>query len=342
VTTTLEQPALPAFEPDDVPLSLGSSRDRSDRIFRGSARVVGATVLVVTGGIAVFLGYQMVPTLHHYGLHFFTENQWDPENNVLGISAVVLGTIEVASIALMISFPLALLTALYITEYSPAAIRSYLVAAVDLMAAVPSIVYGLWGLLLIEPHALFVARFLNEYFGWLPWFHVDVPGSSPSAAAFEQHDFESSAFIAGIVVSMMVIPMGCAVMRSVFAQTPIGEREAAYALGGTKWGVIRSVVLPFGRGGIIGGSMLALGRALGETVAVYLIISPDYTIKWRPLEIGTQTTAALIANFFGDASNIQLSALLAAGFVLFMITLIVNTIAAIIVNRSRSCSATEI
>jgi phosphate transport system permease protein len=136
--------------------------------------------------------------------------------------------------------------------------------------------------------------------------------------------------------------MGCAVMRGVFAQAPMGEREAALALGSTKWGMIRAVVLPFGRGGIIGGTMLALGRALGETVAVYLIISFDFGVKFRPLEIGTITTASLIANFFGDATKVQLSALLAAGFVLFMMTLVVNTIAAIMVGRSRSGAMTEI
>ena len=129
-------------------------RDSSDRIFRGSARSVGASSSSSPAAIGLFLGYQMVPTLHHYGLHFFTENQWDPEHNVLGISAVLLGTFEVAVIALMISFPLALLTALYISEYAPSRLRGFLVALVDLMAAVPSIVYGLWGLLLIMPHAL--------------------------------------------------------------------------------------------------------------------------------------------------------------------------------------------
>ena len=136
--------------------------------------------------------------------------------------------------------------------------------------------------------------------------------------------------------------MACAVMRGVFDQAPIGEREAALALGSTRWGVVRAVVLPFGRGGIIGGTMLALGRALGETVAVYLIVSPDFDVKFRPLEIGTITTASLIANFFGDATKVQLSALLAAGFVLFVMTLVVNTFAAIIVNRSRSGAMTEI
>jgi phosphate transport system permease protein len=131
-------------------------------------------------------------------------------------------------------------------------------------------------------------------------------------------------------------------MRGVFSQAPIGEREAALALGGTRWGVIRSVVLPFGRGGIVGGTMLGLGRALGETIAVLLIISPAYDISLHPLQVGTQTTAALIASRFGDATTSQLSALLAAGFVLFLMTLLVNTVAAVIVSRGRSGATTEI
>ena len=141
---------------------------------------------------------------------------------------------------------------------------------------------------------------------------------------------------------MMVLPMACAVMRGVFDQAPIGEREAELALGATRWGVIRSVVLPFGRGGVIGGTMLALGRALGETISVVLIISPAFDIKFRPLEVGTETISALIAGRFGEATSAQLSALLTAGFVLFLITLITNTFAAILVGRSRSGSATEI
>jgi phosphate transport system permease protein len=326
----------------DVPRDIRQATKGADRFFRIGATSVGTTVLLVTGGIGVFLGYQLIPTLHHYGWSFFTQNQWLPEQNILGIEEVVLGTVEVALIALIISFPLALLTAIFISEYAPQWMRGFLVSLIDLMAAVPSIVYGVWGLLAIEPHALFIARWINEYFGWLPWFHVKAPGSSPTAAVFAQHDYEASAFIAGLIVSMMVIPMGCAVMRSVFAQAPVGEREAAYALGATRWGMVRTVVLPFGKGGIVGGTMLALGRALGETVAVYLIASPSFDVKFRPLEIGTTTTASLIANFFGDASNVQLSALLAAGFVLFLMTLVVNTFAAVIVNRARSGAGVDI
>jgi phosphate transport system permease protein len=140
---------------------------------------------------------------------------------------------------------------------------------------------------------------------------------------------------------MMVMPMACAVMRQVFSQTPLGEKEAALALGATKWGMIRAVVLPFGRGGIIGGTMLGLGRALGETIAVVLIVSPAFEIKPRVLEVGTVTVSSLIAGRFGEASKAQLSALLAAGFVLFLITLAINTLAAVIVNRSRSGAGTD-
>jgi len=250
--------------------------------------------------------------------------------------------------AMAIAFPLALASALYISEYAPAKIKPTLVSLVDLMAAVPSIVYGLWGFFLIMPHAAAFATWLNLHFGWIPIFHVNTLDESgavvpvdPSAAVWDSGRFISSAFCASIAVAMMVLPMACAVMRQVFSQAPLGEREAALALGSTRWGMIRSVVLPFGRGGIIGGTMLALGRALGETIAVLLIVSPEFVIKARPLEVGTNTVASLIAGRFGEASTNQLSALLAAGFVLFVITLVVNTLAAIIVNRSRSGAETE-
>lgn len=297
------------------------------------ARSIGVVVLVVTGSIGLFLGYQAIPTLRHYGLGFFTQSQWQPEIDKIGISAVLLGTFEVAAVALLVAFPLGLLTALFISEYAPARLRSTLISAVDLMAAVPSIVYGLWGFFFLQPHAIFVARWLHQYLGFLPFFHVDT---DPNAASWAQSRYTASAFIAGVCVAMMVLPLATAIMTGVFRQAPIGEREAAYALGAARWGMIRTVVLPFGRGGIIGGTMLGLGRALGETVAVLLIISPAFDIKIRPLEVGTETTSALIAGRFGEATAAQLSALLAAGFVLFLITLGVNTVAAIFIGRSRS------
>jgi len=323
----------------DSPRMIDPGRAPSDRVFHGVARVTGLSVLVLTGSIGLFLGYQAIPTLHRYGLSFFTESQWQPELDKIGISSVLVGTFEVAAVALVVAFPLSLLTALFISEYAPARLRSLLVSMVDLMAAVPSIVYGLWAFFLLEPNIIYLSRWLHRYFGWLPIFQVDT---DPRAASWAQSRYTASAFIAGVAVAMMVMPLACAVMRGVFAAAPIGEREAAYALGATRWGMIRAVVLPFGRGGVIGGTMLAMGRALGETVAVLLIISPAFDIKFRILEVGTQTVSALIAGRFGDATSAQLSALLTAGFVLFLITLAVNTVAAIFVNRSRSGAATEI
>jgi len=322
-----------------APRTLTPGLQPSDRIFHGSATAIGMFVLVMTGAIGVFLGYQSIPTLHHYGLRFFTETQWQPELDKIGIAAVLVGTVEVALVAMVVSFPLALMMALFITDYAPRWIKSWLVSAVDLMAAVPSIIYGLWGFFLLQPHAINLSRWLSQYLGWVPIFRVDT---DPNAAVWQQSRYTSSAFIAGLAVSMMAIPLACALMRAVFDQAPLGEREAAMALGGTRFGVAKTVVLPFAKGGIIGGTMLALGRALGETAAVLIIISPAYVIKPRILEAGTQTTSALIAGNFGDATKSQLSALLTAGFVLFLITLVVNSGAAVIIRRSRSGAGTEI
>ena len=324
---------------EDRPRAISPGLTTGDHFFRRGVAAIGAIVLLITGAIGLFLGYQSIPTLQRYGLSFFIENEWQPENDVIGISSVLLGTVQIAILALVMAFPLALATALFITEYAPARIRSALVSLIDLMAAIPSIVWGLWGFFLIQPHAIGVARWLATHMSWVPIFHVDT---DPSAAVWAQTRFTASVFVASIPVAMMVLPMACAVMRGVFAQAPLSEREAALALGGTQWGAIRTVVIPFGRGGIIGGTMLALGRALGETIAVLLIISPAFELKIRPLEVGTQSVSALIAGRFGEATSVQLSALMTAGFVLFLLTLLVNTIAAVFVNRSRSGSATEL
>jgi phosphate transport system permease protein len=336
VTTVLDDRTS---DPVDAPRRISENPGFTDRVFRHGSRLIGITVLAITGSIGVFLALQSVPTFRHYGLSFFTESQWEPDRNVVGISAVLLGTLTIALVALFFAFPLAFASALFISEYAPPKLKPVLISLVDLMAAVPSIVYGLWGFFLIQPHASHIARWLNTYLGWVPFFHVH---SNPHAAIWQQSDYTGSAFIAGMAVAMMVIPMACAVMREVFSHAPVGEREAAYALGSTRWGMIRSVVLPFGRGGIIGGTMLAMGRALGETIAVVLIISPTFDIKFRPLEIGANSVSSLIAGRFGDSSPAQLSALLTAGFVLFMITLVINTLAAMVVSRSRSGAGTDI
>lgn len=321
------------------PRRITAGLDRSDRAFNATARFIGFSVLLMTGAIGAFLGYQSIPTLHHYGLSFFTETQWIPGLNKIGIAAVLVGTVEVALVAMVVSFPFAISFALFTSDYAPRRLKGYLVSAIDLMAAVPSIIYGIWGFFLLQPHAIGVSRWLSQHLGWIPIFHVDT---DPNAAIWQQSRYTSSAFIAGLAVAMMAIPLACSVMRTVFDQAPVGEREAVMALGGTRWHVARRVVLPFGKGAIIGGTMLALGRALGETAAVLIIISPAYDIKARILEAGTQTTSALIAGNFGEASKSQLSALLTAGFVLFVITIAVNTVAAMIIARSRSGAGSEL
>jgi phosphate transport system permease protein len=326
-------------EPTDRPRPLDTTPTQADRIFRGGARGVGFLVLLVFGSIGGFLAYESIPTFQHYGWHFFTERLWQPERDTIGIAAVLAGTFLVALIALVVSFPLALSTALFISEYAGNRLGRFLVTMVDLMASVPSIIYGLWGLFLLQPNVIGVSHWLSQNLGFIPIFKVNT---DPNAPAWAQSQYVQSMFIAGLAVSMMVIPIATSVMREVFSQAPAGEREAALALGSTRWGMIRTVVLPFGRGGIIGGTMLAMGRALGETVAVLLILAPAFEIKIRILEIGGITASSLIANRFGEATSIQLSALLTAGFVLFIITVIVNTIASIIVARSRSGAATEI
>jgi phosphate transport system permease protein len=335
-----EEPAAPPpVEDEDRPRTIKAALPPSDHVFRNVARSIGIFVLLLTGSIGLFLGYQSIPTFKRYGLGFFTESQWQPELDKVGISAVLLGTVIVAIIALLVGFPLAFLTALYISEYAPPRFKGTAIAAIDLMAAVPSIIYGLFGFAFVEPHAQDIARWLHQNLGFIPIFKVDT---NPNAASWSPAAYFGSAFIGGVCVSLMIIPLACSIMQGVFSLAPIGEREAAYALGSTRWGMIRTVVLPFGRGGIIGGTMLGLGRALGETVAVMLVISQTFEIKFKILSSGTNTTSALIASRFSEATSAQLAALLTAGFVLFLLTLGVNTVAAVFVSRSRSGSGVEI
>jgi phosphate transport system permease protein len=337
-----ENPVRKAFVTtvdNDRPRRLRVGRTLGDRVFRGTARGFGVVVLLIMGGIGIFLTIEAIPAFRAFGWDFLTTAEWDLQSGSIGLAAVLVGTVTVATVAMVMAFPLALGTALYISQYAAPKARRWLIAMIDLMASVPSVIYGLVGAYLLQPEMVYISRWLHDMLGWIPIFRVDT---DPDAAVFAQTRYTSSALIAGIVVAAMVLPYACMVMREVFDQAPQGEREAAYALGSTRWGMIRSVVLPFGKGGIIGGTMLALGRALGETIAVVLIIAPLFEIKVRILENGTITVPSLIATRYGESVGLQLAALLAAGLVLFIITLITNSIAAVIVTRSRSGASTEI
>jgi phosphate transport system permease protein len=320
------------------PRSLVSRPSRSDSVFRTVSYAAGATTVGIMLAVGFFLAVRAGDALSVTGFSFLTEQQWSPETQKFGIAAVLSGTVTIAIIAMCISVPLALGTSLLISEIVPPRVKTALISLVDLMAAVPSVVYGLFGLFFLQENIVPVARWISAHFGWIPIFAVTDGSGHPLT---EASAFTSSAFIAGLVVALMVVPTQTSVMREAFSQAPAGEREGAYALGSTRWGMIRSVVLPFGRGGIIGGTMLGLGRALGETIAVYLIISPVFTINLQVLKTGSNSVSALIANRYGEASSFGLSALMAAGLVLFLMTLVVNFTASSIVARSRSGAQTN-
>jgi phosphate transport system permease protein len=322
-----------------VPRNLKARFSASDRAFRGVARAGGVLVLVLLGLVGTFLFYRAAQALHKAGWSFLTTQTWNPNGGGFGIAAVMIGTVLIALAAVVIAVPLALGTALYISEYAPRSIQRFLIAIVDLMAAVPSVVFGLWGFVLVQWRIVYLSRWINDWFGWIPLFKVD--GVARNATQPTATAYASSTFIAGIVVSLMITPIACSIMREAFSQAPAGEREGAYALGGTRWGMIRAVVLPFGVGAMIGGTMLGLGRALGETIAVALIISPVYAIQPHILQHGTSSISSLIALLYNEATPFGVSALMAAGLALFALTLVVNVIAAVIVSRSRSGAVSE-
>ncbi|MFD9690499.1 phosphate ABC transporter permease subunit PstC [Kitasatospora sp. NPDC059088] len=317
----------------DVPRVITSPATPGDRVFRGVLRVAGLSVFAIMGLIAFFLLLRGSDALRAVGWSFLTEQKWQTAAHTFGIAAVLPNGLLIAVIALVIAVPVALSTAVFISEYAPVRLRASLVSLVDLMAAIPSIIYGLWGLFFLQPRIIGFSRWLSNHLGdTVPFLKVRTGDIGTS--------YTSSTFIAGVVVSLMIIPIVTSLSREVFSQAPQGEREGAYALGSTRWGMVRTVVLPFGRGGVIGAVMLGFGRAMGETIAVALIISPNFKAISHILENGANSISALIALRFGESDALSLSALMAAGLVLFALTLLVNVAAGFVINRSRSGAST--
>ena len=326
---TFEQATTGASRPRRIP----TSRGPADILFRRIGTGAGLFTFLLLGLIGLFLVVRAWPAFKLMGPRFFTETTWNPDygTHTFGIAAVLYWTVVIAIIALIIAVPLSIAAALFITEYAPRGYRRTLTAFIDLLAAIPSVVYGIWGFVFLAPVLDGPSRWMSDNLRFIPFFNSD--GVS----------YLGSAFDAGLVLAFMVVPICTSVMREVFSQTPPGEKEAALALGSSRWGMIRTVVLPFGRGGIIGGSMLGLGRALGETIAVALIVSGTFNINLHVLQAGANSIAALIALRFGEASQkYGIPALMAAGLTLFAVTLIVNFLASFIVARSRSGKGVEI
>jgi phosphate transport system permease protein len=212
--------------------------------------------------------------------------------------------------------------ALFLNFYAPGWLKRVLVTVIDMMAAFPSILFGIWGFLVLMPSVEYWAKLLHRYLGFIPVFDMQVPV------------FTRSPFIAGVVLSIMIIPIITSVSREIFSQAPLDRIQAAYALGATRWAMIKAVVIPHGRSGVIGGAMLGLGRALGETVAVFTVLNIVFQINWQMLLGAGGNVASLIILKFGDASPYEIKALMAAGLVLFLLTLVVNGLANLIVKTT--------
>jgi phosphate transport system permease protein len=300
-----------------------------DRVFRGSMTAGALFSLVVLALIAAFLLYRGFEIFSDFGFSFVTGEIWnigdpmDTSTAVLGIGAMLVGSVLTAFIAILFAVPFAIAAALFIEYYAPKSVRTALTALLDLVAAIPSVIFGIWGYAVLLPIVEDWSVPLERWLDFIPIF--DVPSGI----------FGRSPFLAGLLLSLMITPIVTSVAREVYGQAPRDLVDASYALGGTKWGAIRNVVLPFGRSGLVGGAMLGLGRALGETVAVYLTLNLVFDINFRILGSAGGNVASLIATKFGEATPYELKALMAAGLVLFLVTLLVNFLATVIVNRSR-------
>jgi len=300
---------------------------RGDRVFRGLTLAAGAFTLIVLAAIAIFLIVKALPALRADTKGFLTTREWLPDASpsVFGIAALAFGTLLSSALALVIAVPIAIGVALYTTDYAPRRIATVLGYLTDMLAAVPSVIYGLWGLYFLIPHLVPVQSFLARTFGWIPLF-AD-PDNRTSVAS-------RSIFAAAVVLAVMILPIISAISREVLAQVPTTNREAALALGATRWEMIRTAVLPPSRPGLISAVMLGLGRALGETIAVALVLAASFDVNWRVLTPGGNSIAANIATKFGESGNTGREALIASGLVLFAITLIVNLAARAVIYRS--------
>ncbi|WP_153534710.1 phosphate ABC transporter permease subunit PstC [Actinomadura macrotermitis] len=295
-----------------------------DKIFVSAARGSGILVLVIMAAIAVFLVWKAIPALQKNEANFLTSEAWNPNATPpkFGIAQLAFGTVVSSLLAMLIATPVAIGIALFISFYSSRKLAAALGYVVDLLAAVPSIVYGLWGVAVLVPHMEGISKLINAVLGWIPLFGGDGVG-------------KASVFTAGVVLAIMILPIISSISREVFLQVPRANVEAALALGATRWEMIRLSVLPYGRSGMIGASMLGLGRAMGETIAVALVLTFVPGINIHILQDGGATFASNIANSFGEASQTGRSALIASGLVLFVITLLINMAARAVVARRK-------
>ena len=317
-TQTTTHPSSPASSP-----IWGRARRRGDRVFSGLSMAAGILVLAIMAGIALFLVVKAIPALQANTANFLTTSEWLPDNSppVFGIAALAFGTLVSSLIAMLLAVPVGYGIALALAHYAPKRVAGALAFVVDLLAAVPSIIFGLWGLAWLMPRTFGLFAWLNDYLGWIPIFKNDLGVYTRSLA------------LAGVVLAIMILPTVSAISREVFVQVPRAHIEASLALGSTRWEMVRMAVVPFSKAGMISAAMLGLGRALGETIAVALVLSATFDINWHLTEPGGNTFAANIALKFNEAGVTGQGALVAAGLVLFVLTLAVNVVARLVIAR---------
>jgi phosphate transport system permease protein len=296
----------------------------AERSFQVITLVSGLMVLIVLGLIALTTTTKAWQALSHEGLSFITSTHWDPANGFLGAWAYIYGTLLSAFIALVIGVPISIGIALVVTEVAPRGVRRLIIYLVDLLAAVPSVVYGLWGVLVAAPKLGHFYTHVSNVTAHIPVLNTFFTGGVSGRCIFT----------AGLVLALMVTPIITSLTREVFETVPAAQREAALALGSTRWEMIRGSVLPYGRSGVVGAVMLGLGRAMGETIAVALLIGSVAQVTPHLFASG-DTMAAVIINQFGDnQTGLAGSGFLALGVVLFAITLIINLGARVVLSRS--------
>lgn len=326
MTTTQEPPAAQA-DAREFSTHRGAS---ANKIFGGLSAGAAILILVTLAAVAAFLLLEAWPSMTASAADLSSQVHWlgteSGETLIATIGYLIYGTVLISAIALLIATPLSVGIALFISHYAPRKLAQGLGYLIDLLAAIPSVVYGLWGAIVVIPVLQPFYQFLADYLGWIPLFAGGEDGTVSGTGRV--------AMSAGIVLAIMIIPIITAVTREVFLQTPTLHEEAALAMGATRWEMVKMAVLPFGRSGMVGATMLGLGRALGETMAVYMILSPGLTFSANILQAAQHNTiAAYIALQFPEANSSGVSALITMGLALFVITLLVNMLARWVVSR---------
>jgi len=292
-----------------------------DRVLKYGLTMLAGLILALIVYFFVRLVGESKPAFAHNGVLGFTfDNDWDVSGENFGALPLVLGTLITSALALLIGVPVAVATAIYANELCPLRLRGVLTILVELLAAVPSVVYGLWGIFFLAPKLQPIEQWIADRLSFVPF----IGGGTVTIPNY---------FVAGLILAIMILPIVSAISREVMATVPADHKEAALGLGATRWEMIRTAVLPYCRAGIVGGAMLGLGRAIGETIAVTIVIG-DAPQLGKQLFGQGYSLAAVIANEFGEAQGLHRSALFAAGLVLFVLTLLVNVIARLLVNRA--------